>query len=127
MRDEEDLRRVGRDEMNLCEFPIATLADRVSPGCTTMVFEDQHGTLTVSGSDAYGLPTAPDQAAVEAFGVRFRGIRGALLEAFGVRFGVRVEAFGVRFRGIRGALWGRKSNSDWTCGFLTLKNCERKN
>jgi hypothetical protein len=33
MRDEgEDLRRVGRDEMNLCEFPIATLADRVPPG-----------------------------------------------------------------------------------------------
>ena len=61
MRDEgEDPRRVGRDEMNLCEFPIATLADRVSPGCKTMVFEDQHGTLTVSGSDAYGLPTAPD-------------------------------------------------------------------
>ena len=61
MRDEsEDLRRVGRDEMNLCEFPIATLADRVSPGCKTMVFKDQHGTLTVSGSDAYGLPTAPD-------------------------------------------------------------------
>jgi hypothetical protein len=61
MRDEsEDLRRVGRDEMNLCEFPIASLADRVPEGCKTMVFEDQHGRLTVSGSDAYGLPTAPD-------------------------------------------------------------------
>ena len=61
MRDEgEDLCQVGRDEMNLCEFPIATLADRVSPGCKTMVFEDRHGRLTVSGSDAYGLPTAPD-------------------------------------------------------------------
>ena len=52
MSDEgEDLRRVGRDEMNLCEFPIASLADRVSPGCKTMVFEDRHGRLTVSGSD----------------------------------------------------------------------------
>jgi len=61
MRDEgEDRRRVGRDEMNLCEFPIASLADRVSPGCKTLVFEDQHGRLTVSGSDAYGLPTALD-------------------------------------------------------------------
>jgi hypothetical protein len=40
MRDEgEDLRRVGRDEMNLCEFPIASLADRVSPGCKT---EEDH-------------------------------------------------------------------------------------
>jgi hypothetical protein len=61
MRDEgEDLRRVGRDEMNLCEFPIATLSDRVPEGCKTMVFEDRHGRLTVSGSDAYGLPAAPD-------------------------------------------------------------------
>ena len=56
----ENLRRVGRDEMNLCEFPIASLAERVPPGCKTMVFEDRNGKLTVSGSDAYGLPTAPD-------------------------------------------------------------------
>jgi len=61
MRDEsEDLRRVGRDEMNLCEFPIALLTDYPSEGVKTMVFEDRHGRLTVSGSDAYGLPTAPD-------------------------------------------------------------------
>ncbi|MBV8234844.1 MAG: replication initiator protein A [Acidimicrobiia bacterium] len=61
MNDEsEDPRRVGRDEMNLCEFPIASLADRVPEGCKTMVFEDRHGRLTVSGSDAYGLPAAPD-------------------------------------------------------------------
>ena len=67
MRDEgEDLRRVGRDEMNLCEFPIATLADRASPGCKTMVFEDRHGTLTVIGSDAYGLPTALDSDVIVA-------------------------------------------------------------
>ena len=56
----EDLRRVGRDEMNLCEFPIAALADRIPPGIKTMVFEDRHGKLTVSGSDDYGLPTAAD-------------------------------------------------------------------
>ena len=61
MSDEsEDPRRVGRDEMNLCEFPIALLTERVPPGFKTMVFEDRHGTLTVTGSDAYGLPTAPD-------------------------------------------------------------------
>jgi hypothetical protein len=67
MRDEsEDLRRVGRDEMNLCEFPITTLADRVSPGCKTMVFEDRHGKLTVIGSDAYGLPTALDSDVIVA-------------------------------------------------------------
>ena len=67
MRDEsEDLRHVGRDEMNLCEFPITTLADRVSPGCKTMVFEDRHGKLTVIGSDAYGLPTALDSDVIVA-------------------------------------------------------------
>ncbi|MBV8233988.1 MAG: replication initiator protein A [Planctomycetaceae bacterium] len=57
---EQDPRRVGRDEMNLCEFPIALLTDYPSEGVKTMVFEDRHGRLTVSGSDAYGLPTAPD-------------------------------------------------------------------
>ncbi len=61
MRDEsKNPQRVGRDEMNLCEFPIASLADRVPEGCKTLVFEDRHGTLTVIGSDAYGLPTAYD-------------------------------------------------------------------
>jgi hypothetical protein len=58
--EDKDARRIGRDEMNLCEFPIATLSDRVPEGCKTLVFEDRHGRLTVSGSDAYGLPTAPD-------------------------------------------------------------------
>ena len=61
MHDEsENPRRVGRDEMNLCEFPLTSLADRVPPTCKTLVFEDPHGRLTVSGSDAYGLPTALD-------------------------------------------------------------------
>jgi hypothetical protein len=36
-------RRVGRDEMNLTEFPITTLAERVPPGIKTLVFEDQYG------------------------------------------------------------------------------------
>jgi hypothetical protein len=61
MHDEgEDPRRVGRDEMNLCEFPIATLTDYPPEGVKTLVFEDRQGTLTVVGSDDYGLPTAPD-------------------------------------------------------------------
>src|SRR6516225_2775306 len=60
----------GRDELNLAEFPIALLADRVPDGCKTLVFEDtvfdQQANelvtrrLTVTGSDAYGLPTAVD-------------------------------------------------------------------
>jgi hypothetical protein len=50
----------GRDEMNLAEFPITLLADRAPGGVKTLVFEDAQGRLTVTGSDAYGLPTAAD-------------------------------------------------------------------
>ena len=58
--EDKDARRIGRDEMNLVEFPITTLAERVPPGIKTLVFEDQHGKLTVVGSDDLGLPTALD-------------------------------------------------------------------
>lgn len=73
--DAEDPRRTlrpasGRDELNLAEFPITLLADRVPDGCKTLVFEDsvydqQAGEVvrrkvTITGSDAYGLPTALD-------------------------------------------------------------------
>jgi Replication initiator protein A len=57
---------IGRDEMNLAEFPIALLADRVPKGQKTLEFEDQHGRLTVTGSDAYGLPTAADADVIVA-------------------------------------------------------------
>src|SRR4051812_18490390 len=61
----------GRDELNLAEFPITLLSDRVPKGCKTLIFEVESretkpgGTpvprkLTVTGSDAYGLPTALD-------------------------------------------------------------------
>jgi hypothetical protein len=56
----EDLRRVGRDEMNLAEFPIALLTDYPPEGVKMLVFEDRHGKLTVVGSEDRGLPTAPD-------------------------------------------------------------------
>src|SRR3954464_2823905 len=58
--------RLGRDEMNLAELPIALLADRVPQGQKTLHFEDQHGRLTVTGSDAYGLPTATDTDVIVA-------------------------------------------------------------
>ena len=57
---------IGRDEMNLAEFPIALLADRVPEGQKTLYFEDGHGRLTVTGSDAYGLPTAADTDVIVA-------------------------------------------------------------
>jgi len=58
-----------KDEMNLAEFPIAALADRVPDGQTTLVFEDQlfqpDGTpivrrLTVMAHPKQGLPVAID-------------------------------------------------------------------
>lgn len=71
-RDLKELFRLGsgRDELNLAEFPITLLSDRVPKGRKTLVFEDEildrrHGEtitrrVTVTGSDAYGLPTAID-------------------------------------------------------------------
>lgn len=60
----------GKDELNLAEFPIALLADRVPAGQKTMEFEDQifderkgqlvTRKLTVTASDKFGLPTAKD-------------------------------------------------------------------
>ncbi len=65
---------MGKDEMNLAEFPLTTLADRVPQGCKTLVFEDcifdkgqrQHVTrrLTISAADKYGLPTALDDEVI---------------------------------------------------------------
>ena len=40
-RPKAHLNGMGRDEMNLAEFPLATLADRVPQGCKTLVFEDR--------------------------------------------------------------------------------------
>lgn len=60
----------AKDELNLAEFPLCTLTTRLRPGQKTLAFEDRlwdkslgaqiirH--LTVTGSDAYGLPTALD-------------------------------------------------------------------
>lgn len=60
----------GRDELNLAEFPLAAIANRVPQGQKTFSFEDQvwdegakqkvNRKLTISGSDQFGLPTARD-------------------------------------------------------------------
>jgi hypothetical protein len=52
--------REGRDEMNLAEYPIALLADRAPDGVKTLVYHDRDETLTITGSDLLGLPTALD-------------------------------------------------------------------
>lgn len=50
----------GRDEMNLAEYPIALLADRAPDGVKTITYHDRDETLTITGSDLLGLPTALD-------------------------------------------------------------------
>ena len=58
-----------KDELNLAEFPIAALTDRVPDGQTTLVFEDKLERrdsspivrrLTIMGTPKYGLPTSLD-------------------------------------------------------------------
>ena len=58
-----------KDELNLAEFPIAALADRVPDGQTTLVFEDRLDRrdgppivrrLTIMGTAKHGLPTSMD-------------------------------------------------------------------
>ena len=59
----------GRDELNLAEFPIAALSDRVPNGQLTLVFEDKLESrdsdpivrrLTIMGTPKHGLPTSMD-------------------------------------------------------------------
>jgi hypothetical protein len=64
----------GKDEMNLAEFPITLLSERVPRGQKTIEFEDcfyDDGTgkvitrkVTITGSDRYGLPTAKDDEVI---------------------------------------------------------------
>lgn len=62
--------RLGKDEMNLAEFPITLLTDRVPTGQKIIEYQDQifdekssrtiSRKLTISASEGYGLPTAVD-------------------------------------------------------------------
>jgi hypothetical protein len=60
----------GVDEINLCEWPICLLSERSDPGLKTvevadLIYDRDAGrlrprTVTISGSDKYGLPRAAD-------------------------------------------------------------------
>ena len=62
--------RIGKDEMNLAEFPITLLTDRVPKGQKTIqyqdtIYDEKNGkhitrTLTISADEVNGLPTAVD-------------------------------------------------------------------
>src|SRR5581483_8739072 len=62
----------SRDEMNLAEIPIALLSRRSEPGLKTISFTDtiningkpRARTVTITGSDEWGLPTAKDEDVV---------------------------------------------------------------
>lgn len=64
----------GKDEMNLAEFPLSAIADRLDPGQKTLVFEDRvwdqargemvPRQLLITASDEYGLPTARDDEVI---------------------------------------------------------------
>lgn len=67
--DDSSAEPVFKDELNLAEFPIASLADRVPDGQTTLVFEDRLDRrdgppivrrLTIMGTAKHGLPTSMD-------------------------------------------------------------------
>lgn len=63
-------RSLGTDELNLAEFPLASLASRIEPGQNTLLFEDTiwddganayvNRSLVIAGSDHFGLPTNTD-------------------------------------------------------------------
>ena len=71
-----ELLRIGKDEMNLAEFPMTSLSDKPVAGETSLRFEDRiyddrkKKLITrkriIEGSKEYGLPTATDDAVILA-------------------------------------------------------------
>ncbi len=71
-----ELLRIGKDEMNLAEFPMTSLSDRPITSETSLKFEDQiyddrkKKLITrkriIEGSKEYGLPTATDDSVILA-------------------------------------------------------------
>ncbi len=66
---------ISRDEMNLAEFPLTILSERVPKEIKTLVFEDKikgesgvlvKRTWTITGSDRYGLPRGKDLDVLQA-------------------------------------------------------------
>ena len=69
-----ELLHIGKDEMNLVEFPMTSLSDRPAAGETSLKFEDQiyddrkkkliTRKRVIEGSKEYGLPTATDDTVI---------------------------------------------------------------
>jgi hypothetical protein len=81
-----ELLRIGKDEMNLAEFPMTSLSDKPAAGETSLRFEDQiyddHKKKLITrkriieGSKEYGLPTATDDAVILAL-IRLTQLKNA--------------------------------------------------
>ena len=81
-----ELLRIGKDEMNLAEFPMTSLSDKPAAGETSLRFEDQiyddrrKKLITrkriIEGSKEYGLPTATDDAVILAL-IRLTQLKNA--------------------------------------------------
>lgn len=66
----------GKDELNFAEFPLGLISKRADPAQKTLVFEDSihdqksgelvKRKLTISGTDAHGLPTSTDSEVLVA-------------------------------------------------------------
>jgi Replication initiator protein A len=64
----------AKDELNLAEFPLSAISDRLNPDQKTLTFEDRiwdesrgemiTRQLTISASDQHGLPTALDDEVI---------------------------------------------------------------
>jgi hypothetical protein len=75
-KEESPLLAFGKDELNLAEFPLTALSNRVDPGQKTLEFKDQifdkksgqliERQLTITAADKYGLPTAKDDEVILA-------------------------------------------------------------
>jgi Replication initiator protein A len=75
---EDDAKKtvLGKDELNLAEFPIALLSERPPKGVKTLEYQDQifdggknrqiRRKLTIEGSETYGLPSAKDDEVILA-------------------------------------------------------------
>ncbi len=152
MKRKDESLQPGKDEMNLVEYPITLLSKRHESEVKTLKFSDtiigEKGELikrewTVTGSDEYGLPLAPDNdvlLALLAIGkeqnyqnrkIYFSRYRLCKIMGWSAKKGEnykRVEGAFDRFTGVRikakNAFWDNEKKSYVTINFGILDNYE---
>ncbi|MEI6715285.1 MAG: replication initiator protein A [Verrucomicrobiota bacterium] len=142
----------GKDELNLAEFPIASLSRQIDPSVKTITFEDTvwdkasrqliKRKLTITGSDEYGLPNATDDEVIlgliqlsrlQGFGSKgVKFTRYQLLKILGWKDTTynykRLEESMNRWLGVTlyyDNAWRDKSSGEWvTTAFHFINNVE---